>query len=276
MKDLVSHGKRDFRVRTLAAQLTRKCAAKDYLCYAQQIFEYCRDQIQYVFDPNGVELIEAPHKIIESGVADCDSIVVLLAAMLESVGFPCEFVTIKADSNRPQSYSHVYLRCRVPKSGWVKMDATMHDKPFGWGPPEHYEKKFWPASNDASERREGDRMAGNNGNVPHVEYAKGQVVDPLWQFRPESALIVADPADYEMQPLDGKPKGLPETQITNEFFAASQAQDLFDVEPELEVKTAPPATPGNQIQDVTQDKVKTVLTLGAVFLGALFVLGKLK
>lgn len=168
MAGLVTHGKRDFRIRTLAGQIIKNCQQKDYPCYGKSLYEWCRDQIKYVWDPNGVELIEEPWKIVESGVADCDSIVVLLASLAESCGFPCKFVTIKSDPMNPNEYTHVYLKMKVPPMGWVAADPTMHEKSFGWEPPDSFVKTEWNASDDPPEG--GDPNDGMN--IPQLPDAK--------------------------------------------------------------------------------------------------------
>lgn len=252
MRDLVTQGKRDFRIRTQAGQLCRQCSQKDYLCYARGIFEFCRDRIQYVFDPSGVELIEAPYKILESGVADCDSIVVLLAAMLESIGFPCEFVTIKADLKRPDEYSHVFLRCKVAKHGWTDMDATMQ-KPFGWGPPANFERKTWAASNDRDESHEDDAMAGF-GQLPGLEYGKGEVTTGWWNWRNEAAAVTGTPEQLELDPLAGKKPEMPVLGKDPTFFTAEQAPVIFSQAPVLVGKPAGSAPGQGVVVDVNAAK----------------------
>ncbi len=159
MANLASAGKRNFKIRILCGKLIKNCRPKDYRCYANAAFLFCRDKIKYVFDPSGVELVEAPEKILESGIADCDSICVLLASMFECMGFPARFVTIKADTARPDEFSHVYVETKIPRHGWIAADATMpHD--FGWEPDPSFPKKRWPASMDAAEDHETDKMAG--------------------------------------------------------------------------------------------------------------------
>lgn len=273
MRDLVSEGKRDFRVRKVATQLCQQCRSKDYSCYARSIFEFCRDKIQYVFDPSGVELLESPYKILEAGAADCDSIVMLLAAMLESVGFPCEFVTIKADVKRPDDYSHVFLRCKVTKVGWVDMDATMPNQPFGWGPPASYPRTFWPASNDQAENHEGDKMAGL-GQIPHLEYAKGQVPGGIWNFRNEAASVTTTPEELEMQPLKGQKSELP-TMPGQSFFTADQGREVFSVPPVFSKAFAAPPGPAEVVAVTDAEKRKAALTYAVIGLVGLWFISKL-
>lgn len=201
MADLVSQGKRDFRVRKKLKDIISRCSPKDYFCYAKAAHEFCRDQIRYVFDPNGVELIEAPYQILESGVADCDSIVVLMATLCEQMGFRCEFVTVQADASRPKEFTHVYVQVSVPGRGWVGSDPTMPDKPFGWRPGADMPIKTWPASNDPPEPHGDPNMLGMD--VPGVQKSPGVMVGPKWNWRNEVSLVTATPEAMELAPFKG-------------------------------------------------------------------------
>lgn len=202
MRDLVTNGKRDFRVRKQLGSIISRCPSKDYYCYGKAAYEFCRDQIRYVFDPNGVELIEAPYQIFQSGVADCDSIVVLLATLGEQLGFQCEFVTVRADKLRPNEFSHVYVQMKIPGHGWVAADPTMPNQQFGWRPGEGMPVKTWPASNDSPEIHDGDTMMGMGQNVvPGVQQTPGVMVSPDWNWRGEPVLVTVSPEELELDPL---------------------------------------------------------------------------
>jgi hypothetical protein len=162
MQDLVASGKRHFPFREFVGSLVRDCPKKDYSCYMQTCFNYCRDKIQYVYDPVGVELIESPWKIIPelggSGIADCDSICVVVASMAEAMGFPARFVTIKADRGRPDDFSHVFTEVKIPGKGWMGADATMPHE-FGWS-PEGYPLQNWPATKDSEDQGHDESVMG--------------------------------------------------------------------------------------------------------------------
>jgi hypothetical protein len=149
MRKGVTKGKRVFEIRRIIGEIIAPCSPKDYYCYCKSLYEYCRDQIKYTFDPVGVELVESPERILlESKIADCDSIVTVLATMYEAIGFPSRFVTVKADKLRPNDYSHVYLEVNIPGRGWVAADPTMPTKEFGWAPDPQFPATRWPASLD--------------------------------------------------------------------------------------------------------------------------------
>jgi len=161
MRSLVDSGKRSQRVRELAGRLIQSCTKKDYYCYADSIFKFCRDKIQYAYDPHGVEWVESPERILDAGVADCDSVCVLFASLCENLGLPCQYVTVRADKNRPSEFSHVYARVKIPGRGWIAADCTMqHD--FGWEPT-GYPEKTWPASHTAQNLEELDGIGGLRG-----------------------------------------------------------------------------------------------------------------
>ncbi len=170
MREFVTEYKRNFEIRKLAAKIITNCQAKDYYCYAKALYEFCRDRIKYAYDPHMVELVESPLKILESGIADCDSICTLLASLNESIGLKTRFRTVKADAKRPDDFSHVYCVVRVPQSrfssssvnGWITEDATLPDKVFGWEPKGMLGYKDWAASKD----KDGEDEAGIGGIEP--------------------------------------------------------------------------------------------------------------
>jgi len=238
MRDLVSHGKRDFRVRKKLHEIIGHCPRKDYYCYAKAVFDFCQRDIQYVFDPNGVELIESPFAILESKVADCDSIVVLFATLCEQMGLRTQYVTIKADPSRPSDFSHVYAQVMVPGKGWVSADPTM-GHPFGWTPGKGFPRKAWDASNDEPEFH--GEMEGMNElgmDVPHVQRTPGVMVSPVWSWRDEPALVTTTPEQLELQPLRQEPMSAPPSQ--EEFFIYTPGQGLsgLDAAPTVEEKMA--------------------------------------
>lgn len=80
-------------------------------------------------------------------VGDCDDFSMYLACCLKSLGIPCSFVTIAADSRDPKQFSHVYV-VAYPKSGngmrvRMPLDAS-HGKYPGWEKEEYGRYEEWP------------------------------------------------------------------------------------------------------------------------------------
>ncbi len=170
MQKLVNSGKRDNSIRELCGKILnpkdgkRPCASKDYFCYAKALYTWVRQNILYAYDPNQVEFCEHVKVILLNGIGDCDSMDILLCSMFEHVGLPSQFVTIKADASRPDEFTHVFCRVKIPKVGWVCADPIMPEKWFGWEPPYPNGKRYWAASSD-----ELDQPVDTTPSVPFPE-----------------------------------------------------------------------------------------------------------
>lgn len=95
-----------------------------------------------------VEVIVRPVDMmgyVQQGVAvgDCDDFSMYVAALLESQGIPCAFVTVAADGRDPGQYSHVYC-VAYPGGERVAVDASHGGWP-GWEVPNEFGKyREWP------------------------------------------------------------------------------------------------------------------------------------
>ena len=81
-------------VKETASSIIKGCSPVDYRCQITKIFEWVKNNFDYVRDINGVEEVTAPHiilhNIINGGTgasSDCDDFAVLLGALLRAVGF---------------------------------------------------------------------------------------------------------------------------------------------------------------------------------------------
>jgi hypothetical protein len=141
MHELVKKCKTSWPMILLATKITKSCPARAYVCAAQAIYDYVKNNIKYVKDPNGVELVQSPLVTIgQRRAGDCDDAGMCVAALAGAIGMPYAFRTVKADVMRPDEYSHVYCVVFVPRSpsegwdgGWVAMDTTV-PKNMGWQP----------------------------------------------------------------------------------------------------------------------------------------------
>jgi hypothetical protein len=134
-------------IRDLSVQLGKKFPAGDFK-QARRIFEFVRDEIQYIHDPLGVEEIQFPQKTIRLGSGDCDDKALLLVSLLMAIGFEtCLFV---ADVDNDGLPDHVYAGVYIPDApdhykpfpqkvlcdgknfrDWVPLDPTYEDSEFG-------------------------------------------------------------------------------------------------------------------------------------------------
>jgi hypothetical protein len=77
-------------------------------------------------------------------IGDCDDFSMYAAALLESQGIPCGFVTVAADPRDPSQYSHVYVvaypRDEFGRRVRVPIDAS-HGDVAGWEVPNMFGKR---------------------------------------------------------------------------------------------------------------------------------------
>jgi hypothetical protein len=132
MRGFVDQGKRDPAVRGVAVSLVHLVPERDDLGEIRTLFEYVRDRIRYVSDVNGVETIHSAAKIIELQAGDCDDKVILLASLLESIGYITRFIV--TGHNYPGVFDHVYLAVMLGDGSFLPLDASEPVAP-GWEPP---------------------------------------------------------------------------------------------------------------------------------------------
>jgi transglutaminase-like putative cysteine protease len=132
MRAMVNDYKVDPDMRAAAVGVVFQYPAQDDYAEACALYEYVRDCIRYVKDIAGVETLATPDKTLAMQVGDCDDQTVLLATMLEAVGYPTRFVV--AGYNEPGIFEHVYLEALVCDE-WLAMDPTEQEV-LGWSPPE--------------------------------------------------------------------------------------------------------------------------------------------
>lgn len=133
MADLARRGIRDQRIRNLAVAITTKgflngagLRQKDFEGEARRIHAFVRDQIRYVRDTDGIELLHDPATLLQIGAGDCDDKAILAASLLGSIGHPTRFVAIALEPGR---FSHVWLQDYLG-GRWVDLETT-EPLPFG-------------------------------------------------------------------------------------------------------------------------------------------------
>lgn len=131
MRELVKRYRTNMDVRRAATNILFLTPERNALHRASAIFEWVRDSIRYIGDVLDVETLHTPDRVLAARLGDCDDKATLLAAMLESVGYPTRFVV--AGYQDPATFEHVYLQVQVDGQ-WLSADAT-EDHALGWTPP---------------------------------------------------------------------------------------------------------------------------------------------
>jgi transglutaminase-like putative cysteine protease len=132
MRQLVNQCKTNTQIRQAATNTVFLTPEKDEYSEAEAIFNFVRDRIRYVKDVNDIETLSTPMLTLEGRLGDCDDQTVLLASMLESVGYPTRFVV--EGYTTPGEYEHVYMQALV-FGQFISMDPT-EQKYMGWSPPD--------------------------------------------------------------------------------------------------------------------------------------------
>jgi Transglutaminase-like superfamily len=149
MRQLASAGEKDPLVRRQAVEILRSVPAYDKIAELNAIFHWVLRNIRYTEDPPNKEMLHPVRDLLNLRAGDCDDFVVLLAALLGSVGFQTRAVTVAADPADPSQFTHVYLEALVGGE-WIALDAARRDAQFGLEPGRIYRKKFWNFQDSSS------------------------------------------------------------------------------------------------------------------------------
>jgi transglutaminase-like putative cysteine protease len=100
---------------------------------------------KHSIDPNNVELLVLPESLVSipGASGDCDDFAMLAAVMLLKMGIPCRFVTVAADPNFPEHFSHVYNEAfLIDEWEWMPFDCSYGQFP-GWEYLKITRRKVW-------------------------------------------------------------------------------------------------------------------------------------
>jgi hypothetical protein len=116
-------------IRALALSIVARVAGKNYVGEARAVQDWVRDNIRYVRDISGAELLQSPGVTLQRKQGDCDDHTALVAALLASIGHVVRAVAV---GKQPDRFAHVY--CEVNIDGdWLPVETT-EDWPLGQGP----------------------------------------------------------------------------------------------------------------------------------------------
>lgn len=133
MKQLALNGSRSAIVHDAAVRIIKQAGvpAYDHKGEMEALFKFARDNVRYVRDPVGVELLQTPERTLKVLSGDCDDKTTLLAALLGSIGHPSTLRFRVIGTKKNQHYSHVYLVARFGKKD-IPLDATPPGVSMGW------------------------------------------------------------------------------------------------------------------------------------------------
>lgn len=142
-------------IRELSMQLAREAGGSESR-YIGAVWQYVHNLIEFQSDEKTaadvgidwggvpVEVLIRPVDIVTSHykVGDCDDFTMMAACLLVCAGVKVRAVTIAAEEDQPDTFSHVYLAV-YPKLGTrVPFDAS-HGQRCGWESPRIYRIQEW-------------------------------------------------------------------------------------------------------------------------------------
>jgi len=167
MRQLIDQALNDPQFVRFAIDLVRNVPAYDDFGEVASIFGWVQDNIRYTKDPVTKEKLTPPMELLKIQAGDCDDTSMLIAALAIAVGYPARLVTVAANPNSPNDFSHVYPEVEVPAGSgtWLALDAARPNSALGLQPPVYFRKKAWSLTDDtAHEMHEGaTRLRGLSG-----------------------------------------------------------------------------------------------------------------
>lgn len=118
MDELVRSAIADQEFRAFAVGLTQHLHPRDVAGQIATAFRLASNDVREVRDPHDLETVQSPQVTAQILIGDCDDKVVLLAALLRTLGRSIRYVTL---ARQPGRYSHVYLEVLF-RGRWIALD----------------------------------------------------------------------------------------------------------------------------------------------------------
>jgi hypothetical protein len=153
MRRLIDQALNDAAFVRFAIDLVRNVPAYDEYGEVFSLFTWVLGHIRYTKDPVTKEKLTPPMELLKLRAGDCDDIAMLLGALAIAIGYPARFVTVAANPDYPEEFSHVYAEVEVPAGSgrWVAVDAARPGSEFGREPAVYFRKKAWSLTDDSEQ-----------------------------------------------------------------------------------------------------------------------------
>jgi len=151
MRRLIDQALHDPQFIRFAIDLVRSVPAHDEAGEVFALFAWVQQNIRFTKDPVTKEKLYPPQELLKIRAGDCDDISMLLAALAIADGYPAQLVTVSANPDAPDEFSHVYLEVEVPpgSGAWVALDAARPGSQFGLAPAMYFRKRAWSLIDDS-------------------------------------------------------------------------------------------------------------------------------
>lgn len=104
------------------SQLVDDIRCEDYETQCRAVFGYLLENVVYREDPDGVQLVKTPARLIYDGVGDCKSMSIFIGACLHCLGIPFVFRFVGFSPRK--IYNHVYIVANPNTNKEIILDAV--------------------------------------------------------------------------------------------------------------------------------------------------------
>ena len=139
---LIESGKKDQAVIRAAGAIVRTVQQFNRPAEAAAVFNWARRNIRFTSDVKGVETLRSPAETLAAGVGDCDDYVILICALLSSIGHTMRIVTVASDPRDTSIFTHVFPEDRIGNQ-WVALDAARRNPAVGKRPSRIFRVRIW-------------------------------------------------------------------------------------------------------------------------------------
>jgi len=134
MKSYVNEYKDNLQIKGIVNKLSQNSNCNNKMQTIKNIFLYIVNNINYIPDPNNIELVKsAKHTILGSlKYGDCDDLSVALATLLKAYGLKVWFRVVAWKRENGNDFTHVYVIVELPCKKYIMpLDPSMGEKGFG-------------------------------------------------------------------------------------------------------------------------------------------------
>lgn len=120
MARMIRSAKTDLRIRSQALPIVAGLPHKAFAQQMRAVQRWVQRNIQFVRDIRGIETVTHPAFTLATRAEDCDGQSVLVAALLESIGFATRLVASGPDA---RTFVHVHAEALLDQQ-WVALETT--------------------------------------------------------------------------------------------------------------------------------------------------------
>jgi len=145
LRGLLDDAWKDSFVNRTAIDIVRNAGVLPYDSWGQvrAIYNWILTNFYFVNDPVTKEAVRPTTELLKLMAGDCDDINAnMIPALLGTIGYETRFVTVAADANHPDLFSHIYVEVNL-NGAWYPLDAAHPGAQFGVAPRFFFRREWW-------------------------------------------------------------------------------------------------------------------------------------